>query len=128
MSFGTEIYSLVSEDASVAALVGTNVYGQKLDDNFDISDAGILLTYNREEGIHALDGDNVLEIYTLYVTIIAVNTATVESIETAVRAALDDYSDSTIRDVVLEGETNTPELEKDNYLKTLRYRIIYEQA
>jgi len=126
MSFGTEIFSLIKDDADVIAAVGSNVFGHKLDDNFDQTASGILVTYNRENGEHSLDQDNVLEIFSLYLTLISPNTVTIETIETAVRTLLDDYSSSTIRDLVLEGDTNTPDLEKEQYMKTLRYRVIFD--
>jgi len=126
MSFGTEIFTMIKDDSGVIAAVGSNVFGHKLDDNFDQTSSGILITYNREAGEHSLDKDNVLEIYSLYLTLISPNTETIETIESAIRTLLDDYSSSTIRDLVLEGDTNTPDLEKEQYMKTMRYKAIYD--
>lgn len=126
MSFNSKVYDLLSGITGITDIVGDDIYGFNLPDNFDTTHEAIVHTSRMEEGWNALDGDNVLEIYTLYVVIFGINTETMETLSAAVRAGIDNYSDTYFRDITFQGDIYSPDYEKDRYEKALQYRIIFD--
>lgn len=127
MSFGTTINTIISGDSGIAAIVGSGVFHHNYPDNYDITKSLVVFTYKLNEGISSLEEDNILEVYQLTVLCLSPETDTLDDLTTAVRACLDTYSSTNIRDVVFLGDSITLDALKERYMKSLEYRIIYEQ-
>jgi len=132
MSFATVINTLLQSDATLnAALLDadsgeTNIYAYHLPDNLDVSKTAIVFTYKKDEGVDVLEEKNVLEIYTLYLVIVAGDPADTESTAALVHSFVDTYSDSNLLDITYEDEVNGQNDERDRYFKSLEFVIWYQ--
>lgn len=126
MSFGTDIYSKLSGDTGIAAIVDTGVFHHNAPDNYDITKSLVVFTYKMIEGISSLEEDNILEEYQLTVLCISPDTDILDSLTAAVRSCLDTYSSTTIRDIIFLSDSITMDASKERYMKSLEYKIIYQ--
>ena len=129
MSLATDINALLTGDPTLAALVTNDdvvdIWTHHLPDNLAVDKSCIVFTYKQEEGVSTLNQTNVLEIYSLYIIGIAPDTDITDAIYNAIRNILDDYTGGSIRQSRFNGDLSSTDEDKERYLRTLEYRIIY---
>lgn len=132
MTFASAINTLLQSDATLntalmdSDLGETRIYAYHLPPNLGTDKSAIVFTYKKDEGIDTLEAKNVLEKYTLYVIIVSDDPTETESIATLVHNFVDTYSDSNLRDITYEDESNGQNDERDRYFKTLEFVIWFQ--
>lgn len=127
MSFASVINSVIQNDAAVNSAVGSRIYSYNLPDNLDVKLSAIVFNYKKEGGTDTLDQKNILEDFSLYVVCMAQDTEKTESVAALVRALLDNYEDSNIRDITYTGDQNGEDQDKERYYKVLEYKVIFQE-
>jgi len=126
MSFNTDLSTLMNSDSTLNSLVSSRIYSNNLPDNLNPDNDAIVYNSRLTENEDCLDDYSILEYYDLFVVVLSQNSANLDTISAAIRDLLDDYSDTNIKDVLFISNTQTLDGEKERYVRSLEYRIIYK--
>jgi len=125
MSFASDIYTLMTSDSTLNAAVD-GIYYQIVPDNPDLDEVNIVYTFSLIDSIDILEKNNEIDIYSLSVSIVAQDTAELDTITGHVRTLLDNYDSTSFRDIKLETTEQEIEGEREQFVKTLNYKIMYQ--
>jgi len=125
MSFASDIYTLMTSDSTLNAAVD-GIYYQIVPDNPDLDEVNIVYTFSLTDSIDILEKNNEIDIYSLSVSIVAQDTAELDTVSGHVRTLLDNYDSTAFRDIKLETTEQELEGEREQFVKTLNYKIMYQ--
>lgn len=125
MSFRTDIYTLMTADSALNALVSSINFLNVADNKSLTSD---YIVYNNEkiDTIGSFDAYEEMSIYKHEIVIFSDSTVSLDDITEAVRAYLDNYETTPFIDVQFVSDEPANEGEKEQFSNILEYRIIYK--
>lgn len=126
MSFKTELYTLLNSNTALKAAVSNNLYYQNLPDNFNPASNAVVYYTKLSDSEDTLAKNNVLDIIELTFVVVSMSTKTIDDIVSIIRGAYDNYSGGKFRDFKITGDDIAEQFERDNYVQTITYKLIYE--
>ena len=125
MSLKTDLKTVMNADSTINGLV-SGIFFQHATDNKDLTSEYIVYLMRTVDEISSFDAYNEMDIIELDTEVYSGDTLSLDTISEAVRAYLDNYSDSSFLDCQLINDEQDEDLEKGQYRNTLTYRIIYK--
>lgn len=128
MSFGYDIYSLITADASINIMTsGGGIYYLHAPDNFDLTKNWLIYNFNISEIIDCLISDLSNRKYELFVKVICDKSDTLETLSGYVMEYLNGNSIGNIDEIRFVRETHSMDLEKNVYVNVLEFNLIYQE-
>ena len=124
MSLKTDLTTLMNADSTINGLV-SGIYFQNAPDNISLTSDYIVYLMRTVDQIGSFDAYNEMDIIDLDVEAYSDDTLTLDTLSEAIRAYLDNYSDSSFLDCRLINDEQEDDGEKEQYRNILTYRIIY---
>jgi len=125
MSLKTDLNTLMNADSTINGLVD-GIFFQHATDNISLTNEYIVYTLRTVDEISSFDAYNEKDIIDLDIEAYSDSTLTLDTLSEAIRAYLDNHSDSNFLDCRLLSDEQDEDIEKGQYRNTLTYRIIYE--
>ena len=125
MSFATDIQTLLTGSSAINSKVG-GVYFQNLPDNTPVTATNIVYQFNLSDSVDILEQNNLMDIYTLDLILVAPNTQTIDELMTVIRTYLDNYDSVKFRDIKYQNSDQNTEGDRGQYTCSMTYKIIYQ--
>jgi len=125
MSFGTDLYHIMNNDASINSEIDGGIYYENLPDNFDITKKWILYHFLKSEQIGCLTNKKVATYFDVNVVLITQSTADLVTITDLLVNYLNDEEYGSIIDVTFENDGHSFDKEKNIYVNVLEFKSLY---
>lgn len=118
MSLRSEIYTLLSGDATITGIVSTNVYHRLLPDNFDnTATEAVVFEARIAEPTHTLSERELWDEYVVTIKAVSKTPASIDTLADAIKSAMQGYSSAAAQDVMFDRDNYV--YDPDNELHTL---------
>jgi len=126
MSFATDLYTIMTGDASLNAEATGGIFYENLEDNFDLAKKWILYHFRKEQQIDCLGIKNAYTEYEETITVIATNTVDVLDISDQLVTYLNGAAYGEVVDITFTGDGHSFDQDKNIYMNTLTFNVIGE--
>lgn len=126
MTFNEEIFSALSGEATVTALVGTKIFYKYLPDNHLNSEDALLYESNISEALHTIILENYGDTYDLTIKAVSQTPLKTFQIGQAVKNFLKSYSSTNVKSIAFERDVVVYNSDDDTHVLNLNFTIVYE--
>ena len=124
MSFATDLNYLMTNDTSLNTYCEGGIMYENLPENFNLTKDWIVYSFNKASQMSCL-GNTFATNYNLTIKIISNSTIDLETISDHLVTYLNGNDYNGIIDIIFESDNHTLDLEKNIYMNTLQFNVIY---
>ena len=125
MSFSTDLYYLMHNDASLNAWCNGGIHYEHLPENFEITNNWIVYSFNKVTQANCLNSPHSFTTYSIVIKIVATDTLQLELINDYTVHYLNGKSYGGFEDIVFTGDDHTLDLDKNLYMNSLSFTAQY---
>lgn len=115
----------MTNDVSLSAWCDGGIHYENLPENFEITKDWIVYSFNKTSQNSCLDSTPSFFEYSLIVKIVARDTVKLETVNDYLIEYLDGNSYNGIQDILFTGDVHTLDLDKNIYMNTLNFNVLY---
>lgn len=126
MAFSVEFQALLEADASINSFIDGGIYGENLEENFDLSKNWIVWSFNKTAQEKCMGGIINTNYNITLKIIVYKNTVLLEQINDYIVDKLSFYRGGNFLEVQFTGDSHTMDLDKKIYMNTLNFQLKFK--
>ena len=125
MSFGTNLTTIMQNDASLSGYLTGGIYFENLPDSYDLSKNWLVYSFRKSSQNDCLSQKNVYQTYDITAKIVATDTVMLETISDYLVDYLNGKTEGNIQDTWFVSDNHTIDLEKSVYMNSIDFQSFY---
>lgn len=125
MSFGTELHTLLSSDASLNSYCDDGIYYELYPTNIGTKKTGMVYTFNKTGAVTCMSGGLGATNYSITITIKTPNALLLETINDYLVKLLHGYTSKGIQLIEFQNDDHFMSLEEETFSNVLNFNAIY---
>jgi len=125
MSYGRDLYNLMTSDTSLNVYFDGGIYFENLPDNFDLTKSWMVYSFRKSSQNNCLNAKNAYTTYQIEAKVVSPDTDTSETISDRLIEYLNGNYEGGIVDIWFTADTHTLDLEKGVYMNSLTFESFY---